>query len=265
LRDRLLGEVVRQPDMIDLSICLKGLEGSLATGKVGQNMRADDKYLSEQAWVGADPSLAPSSGKSPRHHPRITGDLLVSAYGLSGRPFREGGRSPQTGFDGPGLVSWVYGQNGVKLPPTARELVARGLAVDRQDLRPGDVLAYKNPKADGLLVGIYTGNGNFILASPSFNVVTETAAFGADYGPYFLGGRRFVDDPEAAPLGDELKTAVANGAVKTALMALGDDVPKPASIYGTPKKPAKASAKRSNRSPYKKTSAKKKPVRSKRS
>jgi cell wall-associated NlpC family hydrolase len=264
LQTRLLGEVVRQPDMIDLSICLRGLEGNLATGRVGQNMNG--RPQSGPVAVQADLGLAPSSGRSPRPHPRLTNDLLVSAYGQSGRPFRDGGRSPQTGFDSPGLVSWVYGQNGVKLPQTAQELVARGKAIGRDDLRPGDVLAYKTPKSAGFLVGIYTGNGNFILASPSFNVVTETAAFGADYGPYFLGGRRFIDDPEAAPLGDDLKTAVANGAVKTALMALGDDVPKPANIYGgTTKKTAKPVAKRKSRSASKKSSPKKKASRSKRS
>jgi hypothetical protein len=208
----------------------------------------------------ADVSRAPSSTKSIRSKANLTKDLLVAAYGQSGRPFKSGGHNPQAGFDSPGLVNWVYTQNGVKVPQTARDLVAKGVAVDRENLRPGDIVAYQTPKSSDYLVGIYTGNGNFILASQKFNVVTETAAFGTDFGPYFLGGRRYVDDPQAAPLNEDLKTAVANGAVKTALMNLGDNVPKPANIYGGSKsKKSKSAVKRktgSTKKAAKKTSSK---------
>jgi cell wall-associated NlpC family hydrolase len=114
------------------------------------------------------------------------------------------------------------------------------------ELRPGDILAYRPPKVGDYLVGIYTGNGNFILASQGLKVVTETAAFGSDYGPWFVGGRRYVDDPSAAPLPDEIKTDVANRAVKLALLAMGDNIPRPENIYGGPvRKPRSATARRS--------------------
>jgi cell wall-associated NlpC family hydrolase len=270
LQDRLLEEVsVRKPDMIDLSICVNGLQGRLATGQVGQSMlggynqgpgpSVDESIISS----ATNPSLAPSSNKNLRSKAHMTKEILVSAYSQSGQPFKVGGRSPQTGFDGPGLVSWVYTQNGIKVPQSAQDLVAKGVAVKRENLRPGDIVAYQTPKSTGYLVGIYTGNGNFIHASQKFNVVSETAAFGTDFGPYFLGGRRYVDDPEAAPLNDDLKTAVANGAVKTALMNLGDNVPKPANIYGgASKNQAKAKSKKSKT--IKKTSSKKKASRSNR-
>jgi hypothetical protein len=58
------------------------------------------------------------------------------------------------------------------------------------------------------------------------------------------------------PLNDDLKTAVANGAVKTALMNLGDNVPKPANIYGGATKKQKSKQKTTSK---RKTSSKKKP------
>jgi hypothetical protein len=233
-----------------------------------RNGQSDYQSGNDYVSSSADLSRVPSSSKSIRSKANLTKDLLVAAYGQSGRPFKSGGRNPQAGFDAPGLVNWVYSQNGVKVPQTARELVAKGVAVSRENLRPGDIVAYQDPKSSDYLVGIYSGSGNFILASPKFNVVTETAAFGTDYGPYFLGGRRYVDDPEAAPLDEDLKTAVANGAVKTALMNLGDNVPKPANVYGGSKSKSKSAVKRKTRSSKKssgkKASSKKKATRSKR-
>jgi hypothetical protein len=78
-------------------------------------------------------------------------------------------------------------------------------------------------------VGIYSGQGNFLHASPKAGVVTETDAFGPQYAPYFLNGRRFFDDPGAAPLSDNQKMAATSTAVKLALTELGpnDKVVKP--------------------------------------
>ncbi|MDR0355746.1 MAG: C40 family peptidase [Deltaproteobacteria bacterium] len=233
------------PGRIDVAHCVRGLDGPLATGQVG---RGGQPVLRSQSnrFVDAnlDLSAAPSSKKTPRSHPNVSSELLISAYSQTGRPYVSGGRNPKTGFDGPGLVHWAYAQQSVKIPQSASELVSKGYAIGREDLRPGDILVYKVPSSAEYLVGIYTGNGNFILASSKLDVVAETAAFGSDYGPYFLGGRRYVDDPLAAPLSDDVKTAVANGAVKTALLALGDSGPKPANIYGATKKPPKNTPKR---------------------
>jgi cell wall-associated NlpC family hydrolase len=250
--------------LIDKPSCIKGLTGNLSTGRAGRNFLdnfgnprtvASETLNNNNSIAALALDQAPSSNKSLRLHSELTGQLLFDAYGQTGRPFRSGGKTPQTGFDDAGLIQWIYSQEGVKIPPTVKEQVANGQAVTRDDLRPGDILVYKTPKAIDYLVGIYTGNGNFILASNKLDVVTETAAFGTDYGPYFVGGRRYIDDPSAAPLSNELKSSAANGAVKLALSAMGDNIPKPTNIYGgSPKKPTKKA--RSRRS-SKRTSGKK--------
>ncbi|MDR2456518.1 MAG: C40 family peptidase, partial [Deltaproteobacteria bacterium] len=235
--------------------CSNGLTGTLATGRAGQGLLAAHGRSDPPSWVISAPlesasavastriDNAPSSSKSARVRKAQTMQLLLGAYGQTGRPFKAGGKSPQSGFDPAGLLNWIYAQEGVKIPATAADQVAKGQAVTREELRPGDIMVYKTPGSAEYVVGLYTGNGNFILASSKLKVVTETAAFGSDYGPYFVGGRRYLDDPSASPLSDDLKTAAANQAVKVALTAMGDNIPKPANIYGGTRK-AKGSSKR---------------------
>ncbi|MDR1657429.1 MAG: C40 family peptidase [Deltaproteobacteria bacterium] len=255
---------VPQTELINPRLCVQGLSGNLSTGAAGRNLLATYGLLPKRAGVATaledrlsiaalDDDRAPSSKKSLRLHKGITNQLLFDAYTQSGQPYQSGGRTPATGFDPAGFVNWVYAQEGIKIPQSASEQVAKGWAVTREELRPGDILFYNTPKTEGYLVGIFTGNGNFILASSNLKVVSETAAFGIDYGPYFVGGRRYVDDPIASPLSDSLKTAAANGAVKVALLSMGSDIPKPTNIYG-----GSAKTKTSKKARPKKSSTRKK-------
>ena len=178
-----------------------------------------------------------------------TRNLLTAAYEQTGRHYKIGGFSPLAGFDAAGYTHWVFSREGLDLPQTPAGLAAAGVAVTREDLRPGDVLIYRNPadKVGGWHVGIYSGQGNFLHASPKAGVVTETDAFGPQYAPYFQGGRRFFDDPGAAPLSDSQKMAVTSTAVKLALAELGPDdkVIRPVPPKAVSKAKAKAKAAKS--------------------
>ena len=173
-----------------------------------------------------------------------TTKLLAAAYEQTGRHYKPGGLSPGAGFDAAGYTYWVFSREGLSLPKTPSALAQAGLAVTKENLRPGDVLIYRNPadKVNGWHVGIYSGQGNFLHASPKAGVVTETDAFGPQYAPYFLSGRRFFDDPGASPLSDTQKMAATSTAVKLALAELGPNdkvvMPRPAP------KPAKSKAKK---------------------
>jgi cell wall-associated NlpC family hydrolase len=222
--------------LIDPGNAVSGLSGSLWTSRAGESLASGARSgpVAVNASARIKPSElstltyrdnAPGSAKSPRSGKGLTPKLLTSAFALAGTPFRQGQNSPKAGFDNAGYVGYVYSQAGVRLPRgrSAAELVAAGKPVSKDELRPGDMVVYNDPKnGNGYLVGVYSGSGNFLLASPRLNVVTETAAFGTDYGPYFVGGRRLYDDPNAAPLSDGEKMSVTNGAVMTALSQLGD-------------------------------------------
>jgi cell wall-associated NlpC family hydrolase len=229
-------------ELINFSRVTRGLTGQLTTGSAGNDFLAKYNRLPRRTLgdgeklAALDYDLAPRSTRFLRLSQGLTNRLLVNAYRQTGRPFKTGGQNPMTGFDERGFVKWLFSQEGIRLPAQAAAQVAAGQAVARDELRPGDILVYQMPKETGYVVGVYSGHGNFILASSKHRRVTEAAAFDTEYGPYFVGGRRFLDDPKAAPLSDEIKTEATNGAVKQALAELGDNIPKPANIYGSPKK-----------------------------
>jgi cell wall-associated NlpC family hydrolase len=244
------------------SLLAESFPGRLATALAGERLllahgltpsRADEPLeaphrpaLEAAFMTAASPAdPAPSAGELPLpgvrlagggrmkagHSGGLTKNLLTAAYEQTGRHYRLGGFSPVAGFDAPGYTRWVFAREGLNLPKTPAALATAGAAVTREDLRPGDVLIYRNPidQVNGWHVGIYSGQGNFLHASPKAGVVTETDAFGPQYAPYFLSGRRFFDDPEAAPLSDDQKMAATSTAVKVALAELGpnDKIVKP--------------------------------------
>ena len=77
-------------------------------------------------------------------------------------PYRYGGSSP-SGFDCSGLVAYVYGKLGVRLPHNAAAQFGYGRPVARGNLRPGDLVFFH-----GLgHVGLYIGRGRIIHAPQS--------------------------------------------------------------------------------------------------
>ena len=101
-----------------------------------------------------------------------------------GIPYLWGGASPATGFDCSGLVMYVYAQLGISLPHYAAAQYQLGTAVDRSQLLPGDLVFF-----DALNhVGIYIGNGQFVHAPQTGDVVKITAL--ADFGNGYVGARR---------------------------------------------------------------------------
>jgi hypothetical protein len=191
---------------------------------------------------------APSANKKLKNSSGLTTKLLTIAYSLTGRPYLDGGITPENGFDDVGFVSYVYSRIGAAIfPKNAREILSSGVSVSKDSLRPGDLLVYRNPRNEKqYLLGIYTGNGNFLLSSSRLKLVSETAAFGIDYGPYFLGGRRYFDDSTASPLSDSMKMAATNGAVKQALASMGE-IPKVSYKAPVKKKVYKKSTKSKSR------------------
>jgi hypothetical protein len=94
--------------------------------------------------------------------------LVTTAEQELGVPYVWGGASP-SGFDCSGLMQWIYGQNGIKIPRTSREQKAAGISIPLSQAQPGDLLLYtyngspSNPGPDNH-VGMYVGQGQMIDA-----------------------------------------------------------------------------------------------------
>lgn len=129
-----------------------------------------------------------------------TSELVVSAMGFLGVPYRRGGSSAETGFDCSGFVKAMYEQTlGLVLPRRANEQAAATRKIDRQELQPGDLVFFNTLRRAFSHVGIYVGDGKFIH-SPKPGAQVRVEDMGVPYwSKRFDGARRVVDEaPQAA-------------------------------------------------------------------
>lgn len=133
-------------------------------------------------------------------------ELVVNAMGFLGVPYKYGGNSVETGgFDCSGFVRAVYEQSiGKVLPRRASEQAAATQAIDRSELKPGDLVFFNTMKRAFSHVGIYVGEGKFIHAPRSGSSVRVEDMRQAYWQTRFNGARRVV-----APLPDGTPAAVS--------------------------------------------------------
>ena len=86
--------------------------------------------------------------------------ILEQAVSYLGTPYVWGG-SDENGFDCSGLTYRVFNDNGISLPRTVTAIEEIGEYVERDSLRPGDIMIFHNPTH----TGIYMGNREFIHCS----------------------------------------------------------------------------------------------------
>jgi peptidoglycan DL-endopeptidase CwlO len=114
------------------------------------------------------------------------GSVVSIALQYLGVPYVWGGASPSTGFDCSGFVMYVFAQIGVSLPHHAASQYNYGTPVSRDQLAPGDLVFF-----DGLgHVGIYIGNGQFIHAPHTGDVVKISSLSEGWYTATYYGARR---------------------------------------------------------------------------
>lgn len=103
--------------------------------------------------------------------------IVAAARSKLGAPYVWGAAGPNA-FDCSGLTSWAYAQVGKSIPRTSYDQAAQGTPVSRNNLQPGDIIAFYSGASH---VGIYAGNGRVIHAINSSTPLTETSI---DYMPF---------------------------------------------------------------------------------
>jgi cell wall-associated NlpC family hydrolase len=97
-----------------------------------------------------------------------TSDLVITAMGFLGVPYRRGGNSAETGFDCSGFVRAMYEQTvGLILPRNASQQAHATQTIDKTELQPGDLVFFNTMRRAFSHVGIYVGDGKFIHAPRS--------------------------------------------------------------------------------------------------
>jgi hypothetical protein len=120
----------------------------------------------------------------------LGGQAVELALQFLGVPYVWGGATPQ-GFDCSGLTMYVYGQLGIKLGHYTGFQYYEGRRVSRDELQPGDLVFFR---ANALGVpqheGMYIGNGSFIQAPHTGDVVKVSSLFEARYALSYVGAVR---------------------------------------------------------------------------
>ncbi|MBI2753533.1 MAG: C40 family peptidase [Betaproteobacteria bacterium] len=123
--------------------------------------------------------------------PTPRSEALLMALMALGVDYRDGGRSPVTGFDCSGLVAHVFEEAyGIRLPRNVRAQSEAGLPVSVNELEPGDLVFYDTLGRPYSHVGIYLGAGRFVHAPKSGSRVRVESLRGAYWVKRFNGARR---------------------------------------------------------------------------
>ncbi len=123
----------------------------------------------------------------------LRGKLVRTAEKFIGIPYKWGGESDEEGFDCSGLTMVVYRLNGFNLPRNSEAQFQSGVAVNRKELRQGDLLFFA-PHGGGRAthVGIYAGDDRFIHAPKQGRKITTSSMDSDYYRKCYLGARRYL-------------------------------------------------------------------------
>ncbi len=119
--------------------------------------------------------------------------LVISALNFLGVPYQRGGNDSDRGFDCSGFTRHVFQLSlGLVLPRRVDDQAsANGLvAVERTELRPGDLVFFNTLKRSFSHVGIYVGEGRFIHSPRSGSEVRIENLRQAYWAERYTGARR---------------------------------------------------------------------------
>lgn len=149
------------------------------------------------------PLASPALVESVRNSVRDTAsDLVMTAMNFLGVPYVRGGSSEETGFDCSGFTRHIFENSiGLALPRRADEQARSAglLAINRAELKPGDLVFFNTMKRTFSHVGIYVGDDKFIHA-PRTGSEVRIEDMRESYWAHRYTGARRADLTAAVPL-----------------------------------------------------------------
>ena len=180
-------------------------EGGDGAGKTGSNDPIID-LLGERGLLrplGASALVNSPLMSSVRKTVRDTAsDLVMQAMNFLGVPYKRGGNTEETGFDCSGFTRHIFENSiGLVLPRRADEQATTAglLSINRQELKPGDLVFFNTMKRTFSHVGIYVGDDKFIHSPRAGGEVRIEDMRESYWSRRFTGARR-ADLSAATPL-----------------------------------------------------------------
>jgi len=128
-------------------------------------------------------------------------DLVLSAMNFLGVRYRMGGTSAENGFDCSGFTRHIFEMSvGLVLPRRADEQARSNslLSINKDDLKPGDLVFFNTMRATFSHVGIYVGDGKFVHAPRTGAAIRVDDMREAYWSKRFTGARRAAEVHGAA-------------------------------------------------------------------
>jgi cell wall-associated NlpC family hydrolase len=187
--------------LLALVACVAGLAGCAGTNQKSTAYTSEiDPYEMEWVATADDPigMLVVHKFKRERQqaHTGVNSDnaMVSEALNYLGIRYRFGGTSPDTGFDCSGLVSYTVERSlGLKLPRNAAEMAQQGIAVNKNELKAGDLVFFNTLGRRYSHVGIYLGDDRFVH-SPSAGGVVRVESMAMTYWAKRYNGARRLDN-----------------------------------------------------------------------
>jgi len=138
-----------------------------------------------------EPPVTPPSPPPPGPTAPVGERALAVAQRYLGTSYFYGGATPATGFDSSGLTQYSYGEVGISLPRVADDQCRAGTAAATSALELGDLVYFGDSSGYIDHVGLYAGEGTFIHAPHTGDVVKYSSLSEPYYAARLFGARRF--------------------------------------------------------------------------
>lgn len=110
-----------------------------------------------------------------------------------GLPYKWGGQSPQTGFDCSGLIAYTHQKADIITPRTAKTQFDNGSILSKENLKPGDLIFFKNPKKNKVYhVAIFIGKDMFVHAPGKGRKVAYGHLSNSYFKTHYAGSRSYL-------------------------------------------------------------------------
>lgn len=111
-----------------------------------------------------------------------------------GAPYKYAGTTLK-GFDCSGYTAWVFNKLGVALPHTSKGQAHEGVWVDKENLRPGDLVFFDTSGGAGIShVGVFVGDGKFYHSADQGVTISKLSE--SYYAKRYVTARRVLSDDQ---------------------------------------------------------------------
>jgi cell wall-associated NlpC family hydrolase len=186
LRTGLAGKAVKSSPALLAAACVLALIACAPPGPRPAYSRESGTWVSFE-----DENYSPDAPPEDLHRPRGSeSELRKVAESYLKVPYRYGGKS-RKGMDCSGFVQQVFEEAfKLRLPRSSAAMARYGKDVDKDDLKPGDLVFFKRIRIDH--VGIYMGDGYFIHSQSGLGV-TYTKLDAHYFSKHYAEAKRVIN------------------------------------------------------------------------